>query len=91
MLDADPARFDGVETLGVDEHVWHHVSPLKQGPKELTGMVDLTRDEKGKTRARLLDLVPGRSGPVYRGVAAGVGGGVHGGGDDRHARPVPGA
>jgi len=29
-------------------------------------MVNLTRDEKGKTRARLLDLVPGRSGPVYR-------------------------
>ncbi len=66
-MDADPTRFDGVETLGVDEHVWHHVSPLKRGPKELTGMVDLTRDEKGKTRARLLDLVPGRSGPVYRG------------------------
>ncbi len=57
VLDADPTRFDGVETLGVDEHVWHHVSPGKRGPKELTGMVDLTRDEKGRTRARLLDLV----------------------------------
>ena len=66
VMDADPARFDGVEALGVDEHVWHHVSPLKRGPKELTGMVDLTRDAEGKTRARLLDLVPGRSGPVYR-------------------------
>ena len=66
VMDADPTRFDGVETLGVDEHVWHHVSPVKRGPKGLTGMVDLTRDEKGKTRARLLDLVPGRSGPVYR-------------------------
>ena len=65
-LDADPARFDGVDILGVDEHVWHHVSPLKRGPKELTGMVDLTRDSKGRTRARLLDLAPGRSGPVYR-------------------------
>ena len=29
-------------------------------------MVDLTRDEHGRTRARLLDLVPGRSGPVYK-------------------------
>ena len=36
-LDADPARFEGVSTLGVDEHVWHHVSPLRRGPKELTG------------------------------------------------------
>ena len=66
----DESRFDGVSTLGVDEHVWHHVStkPVEdggRGPKELTGMVDLTRDEKGRTRARLLDLVPGRSGPGY--------------------------
>ena len=28
-------------------------------------MVDLTRDDRGKTRARLLDLVPGRSGKAY--------------------------
>ncbi|EWS99606.1 transposase [Intrasporangium oryzae NRRL B-24470] len=71
-LDADPARFDGVATLGVDEHVWHHVSPRRRGPKELTGMVDLTRHpdpsnpEKMVVKARLLDLVPGRSGTVYR-------------------------
>ena len=68
---ADPARFEGVSTLGVDEHVWHHVStkPVEEGgrgPKELTGIVDLTPDEHGRTRARLLDLVPGRSGPAYR-------------------------
>jgi len=31
----------------------------------LTGMVDLTRDENGQVKARLLDLVPGRSGAVY--------------------------
>jgi transposase len=85
-LAADESRFDGVHTLGVDEHVWHHVStkPVEnggRGPKELTGMVDLTRhpeatgkntgkntgNSEGKTRvrARLLDLVPGRSGAVY--------------------------
>jgi hypothetical protein len=29
-------------------------------------MVDLTRDQSGRVRARLLDLVPGRSGAVYR-------------------------
>ena len=66
----DPARFAGVTTLGVDEHLWHHVStkPIEaggRGPKELTGMVDLTRDQHGRVRARLLDLVPGRSGAAY--------------------------
>jgi transposase len=66
----DESRFDGVTALGVDEHVWHHVStkPIEdggRGPKELTGMVDLSRDSKGRTRARLLDLKPGRSGAVY--------------------------
>lgn len=69
-LAADESRFDGVTSLGVDEHVWHHVStkPVEQGgrgPKELTGMVDLSRDASGRTRARLLDLVPGRSGAAY--------------------------
>jgi transposase len=68
---ADETRFEGVTTLGVDEHVWHHVStkPLYdggRGPKELTGMVDLTRNQQGKVKARLLDLVPGRSGAAYK-------------------------
>lgn len=29
-------------------------------------MVDLSRDKDGHVRARLLDLVPGRSGTVYK-------------------------
>ncbi len=29
-------------------------------------MVDLSRDQQGRVRARLLDLVPGRSGETYR-------------------------
>ena len=29
-------------------------------------MVDLTRDAHGRIRARLLDLVPGRSGQAYK-------------------------
>ena len=67
---ADESRFEGVTILGVDEHIWHHVSskPIGnggRGPKELTGMVDLSRDATGKTRARLLDLAPGRSGAAY--------------------------
>ena len=68
---ADESRFDGVVRLGVDEHIWHHVSerPIGaggRGPKALTGMVDLTPTADGKVRARLLDLVPGRSGKAYR-------------------------
>jgi len=67
----DPGRLAGVEVLGVDEHIWHHAPRPGKGPKELTGMVDLTKrpDAKGKvrTQARLLDLVPGRSGPAYAG------------------------
>ena len=69
-MDADQTRFAGVSTLGVDEHIWHHVSTRAieaggRGPKELTGMVNLTRDGKGRVRAKLLDLVPGRSGKAY--------------------------
>ncbi|MCI9889936.1 transposase [Micrococcales bacterium 31B] len=46
-LAGDESRFHGVTTLGVDEHVWHHVDPRKRGPNELTGMVDLTRGPQG--------------------------------------------
>ena len=50
--------------LGVDEHVWHHQDRRRRGPRELTGIVDLTRGEDHPT-ARLLDLVPGRSGTAH--------------------------
>jgi hypothetical protein len=68
--DQDLSRFEGVAMLGVDEDVWHHVStkPVEdggRGPKELTGRVDLTCDQGGRVRARLLDLVSGRSGQAY--------------------------
>ncbi len=70
----DPTRFAGVQVLGVDEHIWHHAPRPGKGPKELTGMVDLThrKDANGqaKPQARLLDLVPGRSGPAYAGWLA---------------------
>ena len=64
-LAADESRFAGVTSLGVDEHIWHHGDPRRKGPKELTGMVDLTRDKNGRVHARLLDLVPGRSKKTY--------------------------
>ena len=60
----DPARFAGVRLLGVDEHVWHHQDRRRRGPRELTGIVDLTRGKDHPT-ARLLDLVPGRSGTAH--------------------------
>nr|WP_311201123.1 transposase [Brachybacterium paraconglomeratum] len=53
-----------MQVLGVDERIWHHRDPRRRGPKELTGMVDLTRGPH--PTARLLDLVPGRSGSAYR-------------------------
>lgn len=57
---AQPGRLAGVSALGVDEHVWR---PGRFGAgRDVTGMVDLTRDQHGKVRARLLALVPGRSG-----------------------------
>ena len=61
----DPARFAGVRVLGVDEHVWHHQDRRRRGPRELTGIVDLTCGKDHPT-ARLLDLVPGRSGTVCK-------------------------
>ena len=58
-----PERLAGVNALGVDEHVWSHVGP--PGTGLITGIVDHSRDENGRPRARLLDLVPGRTGAVY--------------------------
>ena len=58
-----PDRLAGVRTLGVDEHVWR---PSRHGPdRAVTAMVDLTRDQHGCLHARLLDVVPGRSGTAY--------------------------
>jgi transposase len=63
---ADPARLQGVTVLGVDEHIWRP-SKIGDPQRAVTGMVDLTRDEHGNLRARLLDVVPGRSGTAYAG------------------------
>ena len=60
-----------------------------RGPKELTGMVDLTRDSEGRVRARLLDLVPGRSGETYKTWLRRARRGVPGPSRDRHLGPVP--
>jgi transposase len=62
---SQPQRLTGVKTIGVDEHIWRRGSI---GPgRAVTAMVDLTRDADGCLRARLLDVVPGRSGTAYAG------------------------
>jgi transposase len=63
VLIADPARFDGVAVLGVDEHVWRHT---RRGDKYVTVVIDLTpvRDKTGP--ARLLDMVEGRSKKAFQ-------------------------
>lgn len=63
---ADPARLRGVEVLGVDEHIWRP-SRIGDAQRAVTGMVDLTRDAHGQLHARLLDVVPGRTGTAYAG------------------------
>jgi transposase len=61
---SDPARLNGVKTLGVDEHIWR---PSRIGvDRAVTIMVDLSRDQAGCLHARLLDAVVGRSGSVYK-------------------------
>ena len=63
VLIEDPARFDDVRVLGVDEHVWRHT---RRGDKYVTVIIDLTpiRDRTGP--ARLLDMVEGRSKQVFK-------------------------
>lgn len=66
---ARPARLGGVKTLGVDEHIWRP-GRFRHNERAVTAMVDLTRDADGRLHARLLDVVPGRSGPAYAGWLA---------------------
>ncbi len=63
VLITDPARFDGVAVIGVDEHVWRHT---RRGDKYVTVIIDLTpiRDKTGP--ARLLDMVEGRSKKAFQ-------------------------
>ena len=85
----DPSRFDGVASLGVDEHLWHHVDERRRGSRALTGMVDLTRDQQGRVRARLLDLVAGPLGEGLRRLAQRPRRGVPEAGAHRDVGSVP--
>ena len=63
VLIADPARFDGVRAIGVDEHVWRHT---RHGDKYVTVIIDLTPIRDGRGPARLLDMVEGRSKHAFK-------------------------
>jgi transposase len=63
VLIADPARFDGVQVIGVDEHVWRHT---RRGDKYVTVIIDLTGIHDGTGPARLLDMVEGRSKQAFK-------------------------
>ena len=64
----DPHRFDGVTTIGVDEHVWRHT---RFGDKYVTVIIDLTPTRNKTGPARLLDMVEGRSKAVFKQWLAG--------------------
>lgn len=61
-LIGDPSRFDGVTTIGVDEHVWRHT---RKGDRFVTVIIDLTPIRLGTGPSRLLDMVEGRSTAVF--------------------------
>ena len=63
VLIEDPARFDGVHVIGVDEHVWRHT---RKGDKYVTVVIDLTPIRDGSGPARLLDMVEGRSKAAFK-------------------------
>lgn len=63
VLIDDPARFDGVRVIGVDEHVWRHT---RHGGRYVTVIIDLTPVQGRTGPARLLDMIEGRSKAVFK-------------------------
>ncbi|WP_122816348.1 ISL3 family transposase [Nocardioides pantholopis] len=63
VLINDPARFDDVRVLGVDEHMWRHT---RRGDKYVTVIIDLTPIRNGTGPARLLDMVEGPSKQAFK-------------------------
>src|SRR5699024_39556 len=61
---AHPVRCEDVRILRVAEHIGHRTNPRRRGPKELAGLGELSLARH--PTARWLDLVPGRSGRVYK-------------------------
>jgi len=63
VLVEDPARFDGVRVIGVDEDVWRHT---RRGDTYVTVIIDLTPIRGGSGPARLLDIIEGRSKQAFK-------------------------
>ena len=63
LLINDPARFEGVRVIGVDEHVWRHTP---YGDRYVTVILDLTPVHDRSGPSRLLDMIPGRSKKVFK-------------------------
>jgi len=61
----DTTRLDGVRVIGVDEHRWSHTR-RRDEDGYVTVIVDLTPVLEGTGRARLLDLVAGRSAAAFK-------------------------
>ena len=65
IVATDPTRLDAVRVIGVDEHRWSHTR--RRGEDDyVTVIVDLTPVLDGTGRARLVDLVPGRSAAAFK-------------------------
>ena len=60
IVATDTSRLHGVRVIGVDEHRWSHTRRRGEDGY-VTVIIDLTPVLDGTGRARLLDLVPGRS------------------------------
>lgn len=56
-------RFDGVTTVGVDEHLWRHT---RNGDNYLTVIIDLTPTRTRTGPSRLLAVVEGRSKQAFK-------------------------
>jgi transposase len=63
VLIDDPHRFEGVNVIGVDKHVWRHT---RRGDKYVTLIIDLTGVRDGTGPAWLLDMVEGRSKQAFK-------------------------
>ncbi|CAM3633179.1 ISL3 family transposase [Occultella aeris] len=63
VLIDDPARFEGVRVVGVDEQVWRHT---RRGDKYVTVIIDLTPVRDGRGPSGLLDMIEGRSKAVLK-------------------------
>lgn len=65
IVATDTTRLEGVRVIGVDEHRWSHTR-RRGADGYVTVIVDLTPVVDGTGRARLLDLVPGRSAAAFK-------------------------